>query len=161
LTGDQPASAGRWQRELGVPVQAGLLPEQKLDALHALRQAGTRVAMVGDGINDGPALAASDVGIALGCGADIARDNADVCLLDDDLGKLPWALRLSRATVRIVRQNLFWAFLYNTVGIALACAGVLNPVIAALAMVASSLCVVVNSLRLQRIVYSPGAEARP
>jgi len=159
LTGDQPASAERWRQQLEVEVRAGLLPEKKLAALQELREQGRRVAMVGDGINDSPALAASDVGIALGCGADIARDNADVCLLDDDLRKIPWALRLSRHTVRIVRQNLFWAFLYNTIGIGLACAGYLNPVLAALAMVASSLFVLVNSLRVQHLTFSE--EARP
>lgn len=148
LTGDPNPHAGA-----GLPAEVtihrGLLPEDKLRRLHEMRDAGSRVAMVGDGINDSPALAASDVGIALGCGADISRDAADVCLLDDDLRKIPWTIDLAQRTVRIIQQNLFWAFAYNIVGIALACLGKLNPVLAALAMTLSSFFVVVNSLRLR------------
>src|SRR5262249_49032184 len=104
LTGDQAASAPAWAEKLDAKDHAGLLPEQKWQHLQALREQGRVVAMVGDGINDGPALAASDVGIAMGCGADVARDAAEVCLLDNDLRKIPWAIRLAQQTVRIIRQ---------------------------------------------------------
>jgi hypothetical protein len=101
-----------------------------------------------------PALAASDVGIALGCGADLARDTAGVCLLSDDLSRVPWTIALARKTVRVVQQNLLWAFSYNVVGITLAATGQLSPIWSAAAMVASSVFVVTNSLRLHRIPVS-------
>jgi heavy metal translocating P-type ATPase len=149
LTGDHATGAAKWGKAHFVETRSGLLPEEKLNYLHDLKRQGTIVAMVGDGINDGPALAGSDVGIALGCGTDVSRDAAGVCLLDNDLRNIPWAIQLARRTVRIVRQNLFWAFAYNIVGIGLACAGKLNPVLAALAMTLSSLFVLANSLRLR------------
>ena len=149
LTGDEPSRGRVLAEQLGVRVTAGLLPEAKVAALAAARCAIGPVAMVGDGVNDAPALAASDVGIALGCGADLSRESALVCLLSDDLAQVPWAIELARRSVRVIRQNLFWAFSYNTVGIALAATGWLNPAWAAAAMVASSLLVVTNSLRLQ------------
>ena len=142
LTGDPNLRPIPWK------ARAGLLPEEKLRFLEDLRAQGIAVAMVGDGINDGPALAASDVGIAMGCGADVARDAADICLLDNDLRKIPWTIALAKKTIRIVRQNLLWAFVFNFAGIALACMGHLNPVVAALAMTLSSLIVLGNSLRL-------------
>ncbi len=147
LTGDHAVAA--WWKSLSVPIHAGLLPEQKWQFVQSLRERGCVVAMVGDGVNDSPALAAGDVGIALGHGADVARDAAGVCLFDSDLRSIPWAIRLARRTVAVIRQNLCWAFLYNGIGIGLACTGRLNPVIAAVAMVASSFFVLGNSLRLR------------
>jgi heavy metal translocating P-type ATPase len=147
LTGDSAERGATLARELHVEVHAQLLPEDKVQQLAEARRRWGPVAMVGDGINDAPALVASDVGIALGCGTDLARDSASVCLLGNDLARLAWSIRLARGTVRTIRQNLFWAFIYNFVGVGFACTGRLNPVIAALAMVLSSLLVVTNSLR--------------
>jgi P-type E1-E2 ATPase len=155
LTGDGAAQAAALGRELGLPISSDLLPEGKVEAIRAAHAAIGPVAMVGDGLNDAPALAASDVGIAMGCGADVSRDAAVVCLLGNDLTRLPWAFDLARRTTRVIRQNLFWAFVYNLVGIVLACTGRLNPVFAALAMVLSSLFVVTNSLRLGSALGEP------
>ena len=148
LTGDRQSRAEYLARELGIPCEAELLPEDKLVAIERLHMDDKRVAMIGDGINDAPALAAADVGIALGCGADVSREAADVCLIRDDLATLPWAIELAQATQRTIRQNLTWAFSYNAIGIVIAVAGWLNPMLAALAMATSSLLVVSNSLRL-------------
>ena len=172
LSGDAVTRVERLGDELGVPVAGGLLPNDKVaqirglrgcgagvspasfqpGRLHHRRQAGrphhTAVAMVGDGINDAPVLAAADVGIAMGCGADVSRQAADVCLLSNDLRRVPWSIGLARATVATIRQNLFWAFFYNVLGVALAASGHLSPVWAAAAMVASSTLVIGNSLRL-------------
>lgn len=150
LTGDHPARGRQLAAELGVRVEAGLLPEQKIDCVRAARQSGC-VAMIGDGINDAPALAAADVGIAMGCGTDLARDSAEVCLVGDDLRQLPWVIALSRLTVKTIRQNLAWAFGYNAVGVLIAATGRLHPALAAALMLVSSLIVISNSLRLKRI----------
>ncbi len=155
LTGDDSAR-GHWLAEqFGVSVQAGLMPEDKVTALAAARHIWGSVAMVGDGVNDAPALAASDVGIALGCGTDLARESAPIALLTDDLLGVPWAICLARRSVGVMRQNLFWAFIYNAAGIALAAAGWLNPAWAAVAMVVSSLLVVGNTMRLQADAPGP------
>jgi P-type E1-E2 ATPase len=149
LTGDDPARGRLLEEHLGVRVESDLLPEDKLTAIGKARCMFGPVAMIGDGVNDAPALAASDVGIALGCGTDLARESAPVALLADDLLHVPWAIELSRRSVNVMRQNLFWAFAYNGVGIGLAATGLLNPAWAAAAMVVSSLLVVGNSLRLK------------
>jgi len=147
LTGDRQARGESLARQLGIECRAELLPAEKLELIRWMRAEGP-VIMVGDGINDAPALAAADVGIALGSGTDISRHTAGVCLIADDLSRLPWLVRLSQATVRTIRWNLVWAFLYNTVGIGLAAAGWLHPIFAAIAMSASGFMVVANSLRL-------------
>jgi heavy metal translocating P-type ATPase len=151
LTGDHAARARALARQLGVPVQPELLPADKVKALDKARAAHGPVAMVGDGVNDAPALAASDLGIAMGCGADVSRESAAICLIGNDLALVPWSIALARQTCRVVRQNLFWAFAYNTIGVGLAAIGWLNPAFAAAAMVVSSTLVVTNSLRLARL----------
>ena len=159
LTGDHAARGAAIARDLGVSVLAELLPEQKLEAIRGLRRDAGLVAMVGDGVNDAPALAASDVGIALGCGADVSRDSASVCLLGNDLSRIPWSIVLARRAIRVIRQNLFWAFGYNTVGVVVAAMGWLNPAVAAFLMAASSAMVIGNSLRLRQPLplYLPAA----
>jgi P-type E1-E2 ATPase len=159
LTGDHAARGRALARELGVQVCAELLPADKVAALAEARARFGRVAMVGDGVNDAPALAAADLGIALRSSADVSRDSAGVCLLTNDPLLVPWSLRLARRTRRTILQNLFWAFAYNVVGVALAAAGWLNPAFAAAAMVGSSLMVVTNSLRLARL--APAEVALP
>jgi heavy metal translocating P-type ATPase len=150
LTGDTPQRGAVIGRELGVDVLAGLLPDDKVLHMHEFRARFGAVAMVGDGLNDAPALASADVGIALGCGAELSRETADVCLLGDDLGQLPMLFATAKRTVHTIRRNLFWAFAYNLVGLAWAVSGRLNPVIAASAMFLSSVFVVSNSWRLGR-----------
>ncbi|HEY7173233.1 MAG TPA: heavy metal translocating P-type ATPase [Vicinamibacterales bacterium] len=159
LTGDSRVTAEAVARELGIDrVEADVLPERKADVVRALRAAGERVAMAGDGINDAPALATADVGIAMGTGTDVAMESAGVTLLRGDLRGLVRARRLSRATLRNIRQNLFFAFVYNTIGVPVA-AGVLfplfgillSPMIASAAMTFSSVSVITNALRLRRV----------
>ena len=155
LTGDNERTARAIGRQAGVDeVIAGVLPEGKESVIRALKEKG-KVAMVGDGINDAPALTRADMGIAIGAGTDIAIDAADVVLMKSRLSDVPAAIRLSRATLRNIHENLFWAFFYNVIGIPLA-AGVwipvfgwqLNPMFGAAAMSLSSFCVVTNALRL-------------
>lgn len=146
LTGDTPAAGRRWQRLLDIPVEAGMLPEEKLDVI---QQSAGESMMIGDGINDGPALAAAGIGVAMVHGTDVARSASEITLIDDDLRALPWLFRLSAATQRRLKQNLVWAAAYNLIGIGLAMAGLLQPVLAALAMVLSSSFVTRNALGLK------------
>jgi Cu+-exporting ATPase len=158
LTGDNESTAREVARELGIDeFEAGVTPQRKHDYVVAERAKGRRVAMAGDGINDAPALAAASVGIAMGTGTDVAIESADVTLVKGDLGGIVRAVRLSRDVMRNIRQNLFFAFAYNALGVPIA-AGILypfmglllNPMIAAAAMSASSVSVIGNSLRLRR-----------
>ena len=148
LTGDRWDRANVLSEMLAIPVQAQLLPEDKLAAIASVRDQWKSVAMVGDGLNDAPALAAADVGIALGCGADVSRDSAAVCLLTSNLTLVAWACEYSRQTVRTIRGNLVWSFGYNSLGVLVAACGHLHPAAAAALMVISSLMVLGNSLRL-------------
>jgi len=148
LTGDHPLRGRAMAAELGVEVHAGLLPADKVGRIAGASHVDALVAMVGDGLNDAPAMAAADVGIAMGCGADVTREAAAICLMGNDLASIPWLIGLARRTVRTIRVNLFWVFFYNGIGLALAVSGRLSPVVAAVAMVASSLFVIGNSLRL-------------
>ncbi len=149
LTGDNPAVAAAVAAEVGIDeVIAEVMPEGKVDVVQQLRDRGAVVAMVGDGINDGPALACADLGLAIGRGTDVAIGAADIILVRDNLGVVPQALDLAGATMKPIRTNLVWAFGYNIAAIPIAAAGLLNPLIAGAAMAFSSLFVVSNSLRL-------------
>jgi len=172
ITGDNRGTALAVAREAGIAesrVVAEVLPLGKVDAVRALAEAGKRVAMVGDGLNDAPALAAASLGIAMGCGTDVAMEASDVTLVSPELAAVPVALRLARRTMTVIRQNLFWAFVYNALGIPVAAGllyvflrpggpvgpvagwqGTLHPMLASLAMAMSSVSVVTSSLRLRR-----------
>lgn len=158
LTGDQEAVARVVAAQSGIEgYTAGVLPQDKASAVSRLQEGGRMVAVVGDGINDAPALARADIGIAMGKGTDVAMESAGIVIVGEDLGLVPKALELSRATLRAVKQNLFWAFAYNIVGIPVAAGALhpffgvtLNPMIAAAAMAFSSVSVVANSLRLRK-----------
>jgi P-type Cu+ transporter len=151
LTGDNRRTAEHIAKEAGIKrFEAELLPRDKARIINTLQQQGHHVGMIGDGVNDAPALAAAQVSFAVGAGSDVALHAADVTLMRSDLLSAVDAVNLSRATFRKIKQNLFFAFFYNVLGIPLAAAGLLNPVIAGAAMAMSSVSVVSNSLLLKR-----------
>ncbi|CAM3722727.1 heavy metal translocating P-type ATPase [Tsukamurella ocularis] len=151
LTGDNAAAAAKVAALVGIDdVRADVLPDGKVEAIRTLQAEGRRVAMVGDGVNDGPALAAADLGLAMGTGTDVAQGAADVVLMREELAAVPDALGLARATLKTIKTNLIWAFGYNVAAIPVAVAGLLNPLIGAAAMAFSSFFVVWNSLRLRK-----------
>ncbi len=159
ITGDRSETAQAIAKELGIDrIMADVLPKEKASAIKQLQEQGKVVAMVGDGINDAPALTIADVGVAIGSGTDVAMEASDITLMRDDLRLVASSIRLSALTMRVIKQNLFWAFFYNSLGIPIAAGALypffgvlLNPMFAAAAMAMSSVSVVSNALRLKRL----------
>ncbi|MDF2505000.1 HAD-IC family P-type ATPase, partial [Clostridium sp.] len=151
LTGDNEKAAFTVAKKVGINnIIAEVQPKDKAQEVDKLRSEGKIVAMVGDGINDAPALATADIGFAMGTGTDVAIETGDIVLLNGELKSLVTAIKLSKRTMRKIKQNLFWAFIYNIVGIPIAAMGYLNPVVASVAMCFSSISVLLNSLSLKR-----------
>ncbi len=151
VAGDTEKTAQYIATQVGIKqVISNAKPDEKLDIIRQLQDQGNKVGMIGDGINDAPALAAADVGFAIGCGTDVAIESADLTLVQGDISKVTETIELSTDTINIIKQNLFWAFGYNTVAIPIAALGKLNPMIASAAMALSSVSVIVNSLRLSK-----------
>src|SRR4029079_19392678 len=156
ITGDNKFTARGIAQAVGIPsanVFAEIRPEKKADIVAHLQQLGDRVAFIGDGINDAPALEQADLGIAVSRASDVAREAADIILLKSEIEAVPESLGLARATLRTIRQNLFWAFFYNAIGIPLAALGFMSPVLCAAAMGLSDVVVIGNALRLRRWGY--------
>jgi Cu+-exporting ATPase len=151
LSGDNQRTAAAIGRLLGIErVIADVLPSDKAKVVKELQAGGKVVAMVGDGVNDAPALATADIGIAIGSGSDVAKETGGIILVRNDVRDVVAGIRLSRATMRTIKQNLFWAFIYNSIGVPIAALGFLNPIIAGAAMALSSLSVIINSALLKR-----------
>jgi Cu+-exporting ATPase len=159
ITGDNEKTASAIAKEVGIKkVIANVLPSDKASEIKKLQSQGKIVAMVGDGINDAPALAQADIGIAIGSGSDIAKETGGIVLIKDDIMDVSRAIRLSQATMKKIKQNLFWAFAYNSGAIPLAAIGLLSPIIAAAAMALSSISVIANSAMLKRYNITSGEE---
>ena len=151
LTGDNQRTANSIANQLGIDrVIAEVLPSDKAKVIKELQAQGKVVAMVGDGVNDAPALAAADIGIAIGSGSDVAKETGGIILMKNDVRDVVSGIKLSRITMRKIKQNLFWAFVYNSVGVPIAAFGFLNPIVAAAAMALSSLSVIINSALLKK-----------
>ncbi|MCI8457623.1 MAG: HAD-IC family P-type ATPase, partial [Mammaliicoccus sciuri] len=152
LTGDNERTAQAIASQVGIQkVISEVLPNEKADKIKDIQSTGKKVAMVGDGVNDAPALAISDIGIAIGTGTEVAIEAADVTILGGELLLIPKAIKISHATIKNIKQNLFWAFGYNTAGIPIAAIGILAPWVAGAAMALSSVSVVTNALRLKKV----------
>ncbi len=156
LTGDNEKTANAVAKKVGINrVIANVLPQEKAAVIKELQSKENKVvAMVGDGINDAPALAQADIGIAIGSGSDIAKETGGIILIKDDIMDVARAIKLSRATMRKIRQNLFWALIYNSGGIPIAALGLISPIFAAVAMALSSISVIANSSLLKRLKIS-------
>jgi Cu+-exporting ATPase len=162
LSGDNQRTAQAIGRQVGIErVIAEVMPEDKVKTIQGLQKDGEVVAMVGDGVNDAPALAAADIGVAIGSGSDVAKETGSIILIRNDVRDVAASIELSRATMRKIKQNLFWAFFYNTIGIPVAAFGLLNPILAAAAMSLSSLSVVANSAMLKRVRLTSKAQEVP